>query len=112
MNHVLEDLRRGDPRVFDRLADGELGPADERALLAALDDEPGAWRRCALALLEAQAWRRELGPEPAVRGKQDRATDDGTVAAADAAVDRRERAVTSSRSGAGSYSEPLWAAAA
>ena len=62
MNRVLEELRRGDSRVFDRLADGELSPADQRALLAALDDEPGAWRRCALALVEAQVLRRSSAP--------------------------------------------------
>ena len=41
---------------LDRLADGELPAEDYRALLAALDVEPNGWRRCALALLEAQAF--------------------------------------------------------
>ena len=46
---------------FDLLADGELPPEEYRNLLASLDDEPGGWRRCALALLEAQAWAMDLG---------------------------------------------------
>lgn len=49
-----------DDTRFDRLVDGEL-PADEyKSLVAALDDEPGGWRRCALAFLEAQALGGEL----------------------------------------------------
>jgi hypothetical protein len=50
----------GDPR-FDRLVDGELSALEYRSLLASLDDEPGGWRRCALAFLEAQALECELG---------------------------------------------------
>jgi hypothetical protein len=46
---------------FDRLTDGALSPQEYKSLLASLDDEPGGWRRCALAFLEAQAWRGELG---------------------------------------------------
>jgi len=45
---------------FDRLVDGALSAADYKALLASLDDEPGGWRRCAMAFLEAQAWGREF----------------------------------------------------
>jgi hypothetical protein len=45
---------------LDRLADGELPAEDYRALLATLDAQPDGWRRCALALLEAQALRRDL----------------------------------------------------
>jgi hypothetical protein len=37
-----------------------LGPDDRRALLAALDDEPGAWRQCALAFVEAQTFGWQL----------------------------------------------------
>lgn len=45
---------------LDRLVDGEL-PDDERlALLERLETEPGAWRRCALAFLEAQCWGQGL----------------------------------------------------
>lgn len=49
-----------DDLLLDRLADGELGGDEYRRLLASLDDRPGGWKRCALALLEAQALRKEL----------------------------------------------------
>jgi len=49
-----DDLR------FDRLVDGELSAAEYRQLLSSLDDEPGGWRRCAMAFLEAQALGQEL----------------------------------------------------
>ena len=49
-----------DPR-FDRLVDGELSEQQRRELLAGLDDEPGGWRRCALAFLESQCWKQTLG---------------------------------------------------
>lgn len=42
---------------LDRLVDGELNQRDRAALLRALDREPDGWRRCAVAFLEAQAWR-------------------------------------------------------
>lgn len=58
---ILDEFRRDDARVLDRLVDGELSQAERRALLAALDDEPGGWRRCALAFLEAQSWHWQLG---------------------------------------------------
>jgi hypothetical protein len=45
---------------IDRLVDGELSPAERRALLLQLEDADGGWRRCALAFLEAQAWGREF----------------------------------------------------
>jgi hypothetical protein len=55
-----------DQEELERLADGELSGAAYRDLLTRMDDafsrgnaEP--WRRCALALLEAQALKRELG---------------------------------------------------
>ncbi len=50
---------------FDRLVDGEMSDEERYRFLAALDDEPGGWRRCALAFLEDQAWRqsvRRAGP--------------------------------------------------
>ena len=49
-----------DDRRLDLLVDGELSEEDRGALLRLLDREPGGWRRCALAFLEAQAWKREL----------------------------------------------------
>lgn len=49
-----------DEALLDRLVDGELPDAQRRRLLASLEDEPGGWRRCALAFLEAQSWRRTL----------------------------------------------------
>ena len=49
-----------DDTRFDRLVDGELLPEEYQTLLDSLDDEPGGWRRCALAFLEAQALGREL----------------------------------------------------
>jgi hypothetical protein len=49
-----------DNLMFDRLADDELSPQERQQLLGSLDDLPDGWRRCALALLEAQTWRREF----------------------------------------------------
>jgi hypothetical protein len=48
-------------RQFDLLVDGELGEAERRALLLQLEHQPDGWRRCALAFLEAQCWKAELG---------------------------------------------------
>ncbi len=50
-----------DRPVLDRLVDGELGEADRRELLVELEHQPEGWRRCALAFLEAQCWKSELG---------------------------------------------------
>lgn len=49
-----------DDRRWDRLVDGSLSEREYRAMLAALDEQPDGWRRCALAFLEAQAWGREM----------------------------------------------------
>jgi hypothetical protein len=57
---ILDEFNRDAERVLDRLVDGELLPGERRELLAALDDEPGGWRRCALVFLESQTWRRQL----------------------------------------------------
>jgi hypothetical protein len=46
---------------FDRLVDDEMNEEERRQLLGQLDDEPGGWRRCALAFLEAQCWKQSLG---------------------------------------------------
>ena len=45
---------------FDRLVDGALSAAEYKVFLSSLEDEPGGWRRCAMAFLEAQAWGREF----------------------------------------------------
>jgi hypothetical protein len=49
-----------DDILIDKLVDGELAPEERRQLLLELDAEPGGWRRCALAFVEAQTWRSEL----------------------------------------------------
>ncbi|MGA2063946.1 MAG: hypothetical protein ABSG86_03205 [Thermoguttaceae bacterium] len=64
-----------DPRRFDRLVDGELSEPERRTVVLRLEDEPGGWRRCALAFLEAQGWKQAFGamvdaaagPSPAAR---------------------------------------------
>lgn len=59
MNDRLD--REIDDTVLDRLVDGELAEGEYRDVLAALDSGSDGWRRCAMAFLEAQAWRRDLG---------------------------------------------------
>lgn len=54
------NLPPSEEELLDRLVDDELDEAQRRALLASLERKPGGWRRCALAFLEAQCWRREL----------------------------------------------------
>ncbi|MEX2138009.1 MAG: hypothetical protein WD894_02020 [Pirellulales bacterium] len=61
MNERFEFTNLIEPKVFDRLVDGELSATEERALVAALDAQPDGWRRCAAAFLEARAWRSDLG---------------------------------------------------
>ena len=51
----------GPEQQFDLLVDGELSEGDRRSLLLQLEHEPDGWRRCALAFLEAQCWKAELG---------------------------------------------------
>jgi hypothetical protein len=48
-------------KLLDRLVDGELPDAEYRAAVEQFEADPDGWRRCALAFLEAQALRRELG---------------------------------------------------
>src|SRR5205823_4263901 len=59
--HEGKPLNEGnlDEHLFDLLADGELTDESRRELLGRLDRESDGWRRCALAFLEAQAWRGE-----------------------------------------------------
>ena len=56
----IDDNLQDDDRRFDLLVDDELSDEQRRELLSALDDEPGGWRRCALAFLEAQSWKKDL----------------------------------------------------
>jgi len=70
MNEDL--LTPDDVRMLDRLVDGELNETERRKLLLRLEHSPDGWRRCALAFLEAQAWRLEARavvaePAPAAR---------------------------------------------
>jgi len=61
MNPSIENAPIRDPdRLLDRLVDGELPDVERRELLLRLDKEPGGWRRCALAFLEAQTWSEAL----------------------------------------------------
>jgi hypothetical protein len=46
-----------DAAALDRLVDGELDEAARADLLQALDRHADGWKLCALAFLEAQAWR-------------------------------------------------------
>lgn len=52
--------RVNDANMLDRLVDGELTDAEERAVIAKLDDTRDGWRRCALAFLEARCWQRTM----------------------------------------------------
>ena len=61
---AVSPVRKINDRLLDRLADGELAAGERAAVLAALEAEPGGWRRCALALLEAHAWRGALQGAP------------------------------------------------
>ena len=49
-----------DGAAIDRLIDGEMSDTERRELLLQLENEPDGWRRCALAFLEDQAWRKAL----------------------------------------------------
>lgn len=61
MNAIEKLIDQADDDTrFDRLVDGELSPDEYKSLVGGLDDEPGGWRRCALAFLEAQALGGEL----------------------------------------------------
>jgi hypothetical protein len=71
MTAVNTDRSGVTPALLDRLVDGELGEADRRALLVALDRELDGWKRCALAFLEAQAWQEAARHESARRAAPD-----------------------------------------
>jgi hypothetical protein len=61
MDPTLDNYSHAADDRFDRLADGELSESQRAELLASLDQEPDGWRRCAMAFLEAQCWKKELG---------------------------------------------------
>ena len=67
---------------FDRLVDGELSADEYRAVVASLDDEPGGWRKCALAFLEAQALCGDLGQIRRSLDISEQASDEGGAAPA------------------------------
>jgi hypothetical protein len=56
-------------RWLDKLVDGELDDAQRRQALLHLENQPDGWRRCALAFLEAQAWKKSLGTIAATPAK-------------------------------------------
>jgi len=43
-----------DDQLLDLLVDSELDESRRREVIRALETEPGGWKRCALAFLEAQ----------------------------------------------------------
>jgi hypothetical protein len=49
-------------RILDQLVDGELDHQEYSRVLRRLEIAPDGWRRCALAFLEAQAWKRDITP--------------------------------------------------
>lgn len=70
MTPIDDNLPTLDDQWLDRLVDGQLSETQRRELLAQLDTVPDAWRRCALAFLEAQCWRetfRAVPQEPAAQ---------------------------------------------
>ena len=69
----MHDETTHDNILFDRLVDGDLSDAERRRLLESLDTRPDGWRHCALAFLEAQSWRDDLGA--LVLGPAQRQTD-------------------------------------
>jgi hypothetical protein len=56
----LNDWQEESQQWLERLVDGELTEEAQRQLLLCMDAQPDAWRRCALAFVEAQALRRDL----------------------------------------------------
>ncbi|MBI2823085.1 MAG: hypothetical protein HYX69_00175 [Planctomycetia bacterium] len=60
MNQTHDESTPGLARTLDLLVDGELDEGRRRELLAGFEEQTGAWRRCALAFLEAQSFKREI----------------------------------------------------
>ena len=83
---------------MDRLVDGELSESERDALLRSCDDSPALWRNLALAYIEAQSWREDMGVLAQVWAT-DSATNRGDVVAMDArSVSPDGNAVASSSS--------------
>ena len=55
-----------DPIRIQALVDGECSAAERRRLLSQIENQPERWRELALALLEEQAFRSEIGSMRAV----------------------------------------------
>jgi hypothetical protein len=85
MSRIDENLNENPDCPLDRLVDGELSETDRRTLLLQLEREPEGWRRCALAFLEAQCWKQELGP---MAGSSDEAVVGAAAAVGQRAVPR------------------------
>lgn len=99
-----DDLRAArrdmDETELDALVDGSLDEPERRALLLRLESTPEGWRRCALAFLEAQAWREALGAAACQTPTQG-------IGVAQPVAAREARVASSSRYGP----HALWAAA-
>ena len=73
MSHYEDRSSSVEDAAIDRLVDGELPEAERRDLLLRLENDPEGWRRCTLAFLEDQAFRKAMAgfpfpsslPEPA-----------------------------------------------
>lgn len=72
MTSTDDNIPTLDERMLDMLVDGELTEPERKDLLLQLDSIPGAWRRCAMAFLEAQCWREALVPCATAAARQDR----------------------------------------
>jgi hypothetical protein len=82
MTRKDENMNQANPEAqLDRLVDGELSEDDRRSLLLQLDHEPEGWRRCALAFLEAQCWKQELGLMARTPSKAEAASEPAVPAA-------------------------------
>jgi hypothetical protein len=49
-----------DDATLSRLVDDELAVTERRRVIESLEHDPSGWRRCSLAFLEDQAFRREI----------------------------------------------------
>jgi hypothetical protein len=58
---MMEEFTHDDAEMLDRLVDGRLDANEYVELLLRLESLPDGWRRCALAFLETQAWRQDMG---------------------------------------------------